>query len=480
MRPIPGNPRTHRYKNNLEASRQAKFFGRCLAHLLATGDAIDATAMMRFPIFLRAAYEALDDRGDSSLSDEFVLCDRCHTPELRGYETDVRTRRGGELWCGDCTGEHASRCESCGGYAAYSQMATDDLCTHCYDSSYFTCDGCDRVLHNDEYHSDGHCGDCHYDDDDDGECSASADGLDGYHDAYRRWDRLNTRPGYPYANAPVLGVELEVYSRDRADAVAALRRLERTAAYQLPLILESDSSLDDDYGFEVVQHPMGLADHQSYAPALLECLLNNNTLGWDASNGTYGIHITVGRSALTPLQEARMMMFLCADDNKHFVQCMAQRSSIYSARVDIGGVRRDSPIRAINLSGLTVSGSDPRKKISGVGKYSPINFKDTLAEFRIFQSTLNKVSYLKNLEFVSALIDWTNPQSATGSGWHHINFLTWLQHRPNARAHYPNLVAFLQRDTIPVKGGPPYPNIYKDLLPRTTLAPIHTQDLEAA
>lgn len=476
MRPIPGNPRTHRYKNNLEISRQAKFFGRCLSYLLAT-DGVDcaSSTMMQFPIFLRAAYMALEDRGDSTLGDEFVLCDRCHTPELRGYETDVRTRRGHELWCGDCAGD-ALRCDCCGDHFSGSQMATDDLCAQCYDSSYFTCDGCDRVLHSDEYHSDGHCCDCH----DDDECSASADGLDGYHDANRSWNHLNTRPGYPYANAPVLGVELEVYSRDRADAVAALRRLECTAAYQLPLILESDGSLDDDYGFEVVQHPMGLADHQSYAPALLECLLNNNTLGWDASNGTYGIHITVARSALTPLQEARMMMFLCAADNQHFVHCMAQRSSIYAARVDIGGVCRDSPIRAINLSGLKVSGSDSRKRISGVGKYSPINFKDTLAEFRIFQSTLNKVSYLKNLEFVSALIDWTNPQSATGSGWHHINFLTWLQHRPNAREHYPNLVAFLQRDTIPVQGERPYPNIYKDLLPRTTLDPIRPQDLEAA
>jgi hypothetical protein len=203
-------------------------------------------------------------------------------------------------------------------------------------------------------------------------------------------------------------------------------------------------------------------------------------LGWDARNGTYGIHITVERSALTPLQEARMMMFLCAADNQRFVRCMAQRSSIYAARVDIGGVCQASPIRAINLSGLRVSGSDPRKKISGVGKYSPINFKEHLAEFRIFQSTLNKVSYLKNLEFVSALIDWTNPQSATGAGWHHINFLTWLQHRPNAREHYPNLIAFLQRDIIPVKGERPYPNIYKDILPRTTLDPIHAQDLEAA
>ena len=68
-----------------------------------------------------------------------------------------------------------------------------------------------------------------------------------------------------------------------------------------------------------------------------------------------------------------------------------------------------------------------------------------------------------------ALIEWTNPMSATGSAWFYEDFLRWLQKRPMARKHYPSLIAYLERDRFPVKGLGSLPNMYKGFLPRQTL-----------
>lgn len=98
------------------------------------------------------------------------------------------------------------------------------------------------------------------------------------------------------------------------------------------------------------------------------------------------------------------------------------------------------------------SGKEVRKP-RGLGKYSPLNFKSELAEFRMFQSTTHLPSFMKNLEFIWALWEWTRPASATGVGWNHEDFVKWLASRPNVTKDYPNLVAYLLRESYVVKGG---------------------------
>lgn len=304
----------------------------------------------------------------------------------------------------------------------------------------------------------GNAADDDYDDDDDDyESSYRRDGLSDYHNAHRDFEERVT-PGSPY---PALGVELEVWAEDRGDAVREIRPLGH--------ILERDGSLCPKYGFEIVTQPYGKPEWSSVAKRLLATLSDNGVVGYnapsegeDGDRAMYGIHITVSRRHLSSLQEARIMMFLCSEENGDFVRAVAQRMYSYgSPTVDfgtlsaghgleyVGGLRSDYHYR--NNRGRNETRY--MKKLRGLGKYCPINWKGDLAEFRIFQSTTHLPSFMKNLEFVWALIEWTNVESATGSSWRHEDFAKWLAARPGVRDDYPNLLEYLRRESYVVKGG---------------------------
>lgn len=408
------------------------------------------------------------------IQDEIDICDHCddivHRDSMGVVRVGVRTT---EDWCGACQNDAAATCDDCGDLVISGDMEdvgrSRYVCARCYDSDYFTCDACNQVYHNDDYGSDGRCLGCsepHEDEDED-----DGSGLIDYHGICRDWVVTHEKKGYPFEEAPALGMEIEVYSESRYDTVSALHEFSRGPEWGLPrLLLERDSSLDDVCGFEIITHPMGLYEWQTSGPLLVQELRRLNVVAWDATGGQYGIHLTVSRQFLSPLQEARLMMFLAAEPNINFVMAMAQRPSIYNAALNIGQLGRPT-ISSVSPRGLNPKNRNGKyqKKMMGAGKYAPINFKDTLAEFRIFQSTLHPQSFMKDVEFIMALIEWTNPMSATGSAWFYEDFLRWLQKRPMARKHYPSLIAYLERDRFPVKGLGSLPNMYKGFLPRQTL-----------
>lgn len=412
-----------------------------------------------------------------NIQDEIGICEHCDDVVPRDsmgtVQTGVRTT---EDWCGACRNDDAATCDDCGDLVISEDMVAVgrrlDVCARCYESNYFTCDACNQVYHNDDYGSDGCCLGCselHEDEEDEDEDDGSV--LNGYQQSCRDWVITHEKKGYPFEEAPALGMEIEVYSESRYDTVSALHEFSRGSEWGLPrLLLERDGSLDDDCGFEIITHPMGLYEWQTSGPLLVQELRRLNAVAWDATNGQYGIHLTVSRQFLSPLQEARLMMFLAAEPNINFVMAMAQRSSIYNAALNIGQLGRPT-ISSVSPGGLNPKNRNGKyqKKMRGAGKYAPINFKDTLAEFRIFQSTLHPQSFMKDVEFIMALIEWTNPMSATGSAWFYEDFLRWLQKRPMARKHYPSLIAYLERDRFPVKGLRSLPNMYKGFLPRQTL-----------
>ena len=412
-----------------------------------------------------------------NIQDEIGICEHCDDVVPRDsmgtVQTGVRTT---EDWCEACRDDDAATCDNCGDLVISEDMVAVDrhlgVCARCYESDYFTCDACNQVYPNNDYGSDGCCLGCselHEDEEDEDEDDGSV--LNGYQQSCRDWVVTHEKKGYPFEEAPALGMEIEVYSESRYATVSALHEFSRGSEWGLPrLLLERDGSLDDDCGFEIITHPMGLYEWQTSGPLLVQELRRLNAVAWDATGGQYGIHLTVSRQFLSPLQEARLMMFLAAEPNINFVMAMAQRSSIYSAALNIGQLGRPT-ISSVSPGGLNPKNRNGKyqKKMRGAGKYAPINFKDTLAEFRIFQSTLHPQSFMKDVEFIMALIEWTNPMSATGSAWFYEDFLRWLQKRPMARKHYPSLIAYLERDRFPVKGLGSLPNRYKGFLPRQTL-----------
>lgn len=304
-----------------------------------------------------------------------------------------------------------------------------------------------------------------YDDED--EDNSSNDGLHGYHSASRNWkERWEDKAYVP------LGLEIEVYTEQRAAAVMEMREEFPDLVY-----LERDGSLSDDYGFEVITQPLGKVEWALHGKKMLNILKANDCVAYnDPAGEGYGIHINISRKYLTALQEARMFMFLAATDNYNFVTAIAQRSKVYNADVDIGKTTK-SRQKISALGGLTSSHTGKHdefgngiytKKISGKGKYAPIKLHDDRLEIRIFQSTLNGTSFNKNIEFVWAMVEWTNTKTASGTSWMHTDFVKWLAGRANAERDFPNLLAFLRRDSYSLIDADDVENTWKALIPKET------------
>ena len=382
---------------------------------------------------------------DHCSSFDFFQCDDCG--EYFYYEEQRTTSDDRSICEGCCDGSYLySECmdtyipqdEAISVYnstRSYHCGSADDFCTQRYGRNNF--DEYDAVFFSD---SDAYCDLCGADDEDEGEENEdrpSNDGLCNYHSGYRNFTEINKTGKYP-----ALGAEIEVYCEERAIVVSDLKDIGG-------LVLECDGSLDDYNGFEIITKPYGREEWVVMANSIFATLQEHGAVGYNEPAGTnYGIHVTVHRRFLSPLSEARIAMFLVDEVNQNFVRAIAQRAQIYSAHHGVGmGAVVNPNLRSVS-NGLTKSYSGPNNdiaksgKIYGKGKYCPVNFKENLAEFRIFQSTTNIVSFVKNLEFVWALIKWTN--ASTGCSHDHRDFLLWLN-TPQQRSEFPVLSTFLSK-----------------------------------
>lgn len=299
---------------------------------------------------------------------------------------------------------------------------------------------------------DDYCEVANCDNEDEDENEDRLDGLDAWHNAPRNFVESNESKKWP-----TLGVELEVYAPERGELVEALRYEYDTDT----MILERDGSLNDNCGIELISQPFGREEWDTLAPNMLAILKKHRAVGYnDPAGSGYGIHVTIHRRYMSPLAEARMSMFLASSDNTNFVRAVAQREQIYHPEGNTGIGQMTSDRKKVSCISYENSCKYHRnfapesyntkgklriqRKITGKGKYCPINWKGDLAEFRLFQSTVNPSSFMKNLEFVWALQAWTKPEAATGNTFHYSDFVRWLN-KPANRNDYPQLTAFLSK-----------------------------------
>jgi hypothetical protein len=410
------------------------------------------------------ALEAISDkmyRVHQREMEEITRCDDCGAYECRDDMEYVE----GDRICRACIDDHYQwsdlmemyiNSDSCYRYfETESDYLNDEF-------EYITYDYADRnglYARNGAYFSEEAYYDLGYEDEGDDDDYESRNGLRGYHSSSRRFVEQGGTKVHP-----PLGVEIEVYSEDRRDSVSALRKIYK----HTELYLESDGSLDDEYGFEIITQPYGKELWKTHSSQILGALIKTGAVAFNHpdENNRYGIHININRQHLSPLQEARMFMMLAADENQKFVQAIAQRLNIYSPRVDIGSTPKRNQ-RINHMGGLENRRHKGKtvKKVMGAGKYCPINFHGDIAEIRIFQSTLLETSFNKNLEFVWALVEWTSPTSATGSSWNHVDFLKWLSTRQQVEKDYPNLMAYLRKPKYAVKfSGSPVRSTWAELV----------------
>lgn len=457
MQGVPRNDRLAYAGNRQQARRKLRELGADVGALIwgEEYNVIEVLESLRDHNirFAKKVFDALEARYVDL--DEVRVCDDCGAYH---HVDDSNRTIDGNTVCERCRDDY--RCSECmdglipeddaipvyDSTRAYYDGDADDYCTTRYGGSHF--DEFDGV-----YFSDN---DAYYEvfgdneDEDEDEDNNSADPLDGYHNASRCFTERNATPA-----VAALGVELEVYAADRSDVVGSLRDNFND------LILEKDGSLDEYCGFEIVTQPYGPSEWAALAPQLLKHLREQGVKGYQTPGGhRYGIHINVHRRHFSPLAEARIMLMMCDRKNRDFVRAIAQRENIYSANMDMGCFDTPSIYNITDGGGLRSTTSSKRKLV-GAGRYCPINWQSNIAEFRIFNSTLNEVSFMKNLEFVWALLGWT--KDATGSSHDHRDFIKWVN-TPQQRSTYPNLINYLSRKAFFTKGGNRIENTWLSLL----------------
>ena len=247
-------------------------------------------------------------------------------------------------------------------------------------------------------------------------------------------------------NVPI-GMELECHVRGEP--------LEALQLANLVWILEVDGSLCPQYGVEVVSPPLCRKQWETVLPVLTSALTSEGGTAYTVPDDRmYGIHLTVSREYLTPLQELRISLFLLAQENAEFVRAVAQRWNIYShsSGSNIGCLSKVSQ-RVSRVGGLSRRGGKPQLN-AAMGKYSPLYLKGSpntgLAEFRIFRSTLKSEMILKNMEFVWALLAWTDRKTVSGCSWNHLDFAKWVREH---KKQYPTLAKYLRKSEYRVKQG---------------------------
>jgi hypothetical protein len=229
----------------------------------------------------------------------------------------------------------------------------------------------------------------------------------------------------PEEDIPIkFGIELEVgsdkgYSTEScAQTMAdALSDKEDFTKYG---VFKHDGSIECG-GFEIVTRPDSPAVHKRiWSKALVDPEVRKKMSSW--SNGYCGMHIHVSREPLSALWIGRILGTVNSPEMAELVTTVAGRGSVrYAQRMDkkltSGKSRCGDRYEAVNTTG------------------------DRTIEFRIFRGTLDPRGFLRNVEFVEAVLAFTRPASVSlrmvGKLSAFVEFVS------KSRKSYPTLFEFL-------------------------------------
>jgi len=177
----------------------------------------------------------------------------------------------------------------------------------------------------------------------------------------------------------LLGCELEYNCSNEQSLPSRLSLLKYLENF---VIFKHDGTLNSG-GFEVVTAPADLPLHKEKFKPVFE----NFPPALAVTTGT-GMHVHLDRNALSPLMLGRMVDFMHNPDNKGFIELVGERPC--NTYTDQRGLSYQHVLES-----------------RGVSRYSTLNIapKNTV-EFRIFKTPSTYASFVKNLEFVMALVQY--------------------------------------------------------------------------
>ena len=342
---------------------------------------------------------------ESCQNDGYLMCEDCgeFTDCPVSIDTDYK------YVCEDCAYGNYYKCEDCGNYFTRSNVSRtyDDnyVCDDCRDDHYVTCDDCGRLVHEDNYYYNDrreayYCPNCN-------DNHAYYDGcVEGYH-AHKyntiKFYQDNNDYTVDYDNyAGGYGFELEVDDGDnRGECSDELQDLLGDHAYY-----ETDGSLSDDYGFEIITQPhTRLAMEQLPFREMVKILRKYNYKSHDCGNCGFHIHASRKLFGDTEAERteniAKMILFYERywDD---IVKVSRRKSFGYCYKMSDGGYYGDEGNIDDERAKSIAKGEDDIAR----NRYKSINLtnKNTI-EFRIMRGTLNLNTIKATLDFTMTLVE---------------------------------------------------------------------------
>jgi hypothetical protein len=239
-------------------------------------------------------------------------------------------------------------------------------------------------------------------------------GIPEYHGSAKPWkyDR-NVIPHH------ALGVELECWSRDRVDTYEF--------ATSLGLEGEEDGSLCEENGIEIIGAPMLLEEyHRKSNPWMRFCEEATDVKCWFGRNGIYGQHISANTRDVSQLTLARAIVFI--HDNEEFVTRLAGRES-----------------QSYGFFKKGVKCSNARREAQDSHNATQLKRGNRL-EFRFFKANRRWHGFLKNVEFVHAVMAFAKDNPIADC--HADPFTRWVGHQTKRWNTYPTLTAWLANTNL--------------------------------
>lgn len=279
-------------------------------------------------------------------------------------------------------------CVDCGSSGATISYGLGYLCDTCYDDDYFSCDGCNDIISNENYSHDGYCYDCApCDDDDDDNYNEDSSIIKSY--SYKPKPKF-LKAGNEKSEL-FYGIELEVErSKIGIPQVQLAKKIQNESWY-----FKTDGSLSD--GFEIVTEPMTYGYIQKNKDSifnLLGTLKEHKYLSYKRLS--CGMHVHMSKNCFGTWQLYRFMKFFV--ENKNFIFKISQRKEGY--------LERWASIETEDSKTL-MKKAVKKESIDG-RRYVAINLlNDKTIEIRIFRGTLNPQSFFKNIEFCDSMFYFT-------------------------------------------------------------------------
>lgn len=227
-----------------------------------------------------------------------------------------------------------------------------------------------------------------------------------------------------------LGIELEVNVPDcesQQDAVnVAARRDLHAAAPENYLIFKHDGSIPHT-GWEIVTIPATFEYHKQAWTRIFEQFNPEERLvSWNTN--MCGMHIHIGRDKLTPMQLTKLNVFINSPKNRQQLVRFSGRAT--DQLTQWANLKSDASV----VDWLRDPG-----RLANPRKYSAMRTnKGPTIELRFFRGTVQKIGFMRNLEFCDALLAFTEKAGLNHMTNEHFNRFVY-----NQSVRWPNLYRWL-------------------------------------